>query len=47
MFRSLLGFDLDFWDYVTFVTIMILVVAGVVVYCWLAGLPGRGSDLKL
>ncbi len=41
MFRSLLGFDLDFWDYVTFVTIMILVVAGVVVYCWLAGLPGR------
>jgi hypothetical protein len=41
MFRSLLGFDIDFWDYVTFVTIMILVVAGVVVYCWLAGLPGR------
>ena len=41
MFRSLLGFDLDFWDYVTFVTIMILVVAGVVIYCWLAGLPGR------
>jgi len=41
MFRSLLGFDLDFWDYVTFVTIMILVVAGVVFYCWLAGLPGR------
>ena len=41
MFRSLLGFDIDFWDYVTFVTIMILVVAGVVIYCWLAGLPGR------
>ena len=41
MFRSLLGFDIDFWDYVTFVTIMILVLAGVVVYCWLAGLPGR------
>ena len=41
MFRSLLGFDIDFWDYVTFVTILLLVVAGVVVYCWLAGLPGR------
>ena len=22
MFRSLLGFEIDFWDYVTFVTIM-------------------------
>jgi len=41
MFRSLLGFDIDFWDYVTFVTIMLLVVAGVTAYCWLAGLPGR------
>ena len=28
MFRSLLGFDIDFWDYVTFVTIIVLVVAG-------------------
>jgi hypothetical protein len=26
---------------VTFVTIFVLVVAGAVFYCWLAGLPGR------
>jgi hypothetical protein len=31
MFKSQLGFDLDFWDYVTFATLMLLVVSGVVV----------------
>lgn len=41
MFRSLLGFDIDFWDYVTFATLMSLVALGIVAYCWLAGLPGR------
>jgi hypothetical protein len=37
----MLGFELDFWDYATFATLMLcLVVVGV---CWLflAGLPGR------
>jgi hypothetical protein len=32
-----LGFELDIWDYVTFVTIFVLVVEGAVLYCWLAG----------
>jgi hypothetical protein len=37
----MLGFELDVWDYLTFVTIFLLVVSGVVTYVWLAGLPGR------
>jgi hypothetical protein len=37
----MLGFELDIWDYLTFVTIFLLVVSGVVAYVWLAGLPGR------
>jgi hypothetical protein len=37
----MLGFNLDIWDYLTFVTIFLLVVSGVVTYVWLAGLPGR------
>jgi hypothetical protein len=37
----MLGFELDIWDYLTFVTIFLLVVSGVVTYVWLAGLPGR------
>lgn len=41
MGRSLLGFDLDFWDFVTFATLLSLVAVSMLVYCWLAGLPGR------
>ena len=37
----MLGFDLDFWDYLTFVTLFLAVVAGVAFWVWLAGLPGR------
>lgn len=37
----MLGFNLDVWDYVTFVTLFVLVVALIVFFVWLAGLPGR------
>lgn len=37
----MLGFDLDFWDYLTFVTLFLLVLSGVGFWVWLAGLPGR------
>jgi len=37
----MLGFSLDFWDYATFVALMLLVLSGVVFLVWLAGLPGR------
>jgi hypothetical protein len=37
----MLGFDLDLWDYLTFLTIFLSVVSGVLVFIWLAGLPGR------
>jgi hypothetical protein len=33
--EALLGFELDFSDYLTFLTLVL------VVYVWLAGLPGR------
>ena len=39
--RALLGFELDFWDYLTFLTLALVVVSAVVAYVWLAGLPGR------
>ena len=35
------GFELGFWDYMTFATIMLLVFSGVGFFVWLAGLPGR------
>lgn len=38
---SMLGFELDFWDYATFATLFLAVAAGVMFYVWLAGLPGR------
>jgi Protein of unknown function (DUF3302) len=41
MGSSLLGFDIDFWDWVTFASFFLLIVVGTVGYCWLAGLPGR------
>ena len=37
----MLGFELDVWDYLTFVTLFLVVIAGVAFWVWLAGLPGR------
>lgn len=37
----MLGFELDLWDYLTFLTLMLCVVALIVVWLFLAGLPGR------
>jgi len=37
----MLGFELDFWDYLTFVTLFLLVLSGVGFWVWLAGLPGH------
>jgi hypothetical protein len=39
--EALLGFQLDIWDYLTFASIFLLVVSGVLFWIWLAGLPGR------
>ena len=35
------GFELDFWDYATFVVIFACVLLGLTFIVWLAGLPGR------
>ena len=35
------GFELDFWDYATFVVIFVCVLLGLTFIVWLAGLPGR------
>lgn len=37
----MLGFHLDFWDYATFASLFVLVLALVIFVVWLAGLPGR------
>jgi hypothetical protein len=37
----MLGFELDFWDYVTFLTLVLAGIAGLVIILWVAGLPGR------
>jgi Protein of unknown function (DUF3302) len=37
----MLGFELDFWDYITFVAIFAVVAAGLVLVVLIAGLPGR------
>lgn len=39
--ESLLGFKIDFWDYATFVVVMILALSGLTFIVWLMGLPGR------
>jgi Protein of unknown function (DUF3302) len=39
--HSLLGFDLDVWDYVAFAAMFALVVAGLAVAVLVLGLPGR------
>ena len=36
-----MGFDLDFWDYATFLTFLLVGVAGVVIGLFIASLPGR------
>jgi hypothetical protein len=36
-----LGFDLDVWDYLTFLTLALMGAAFVAFWVWLAGLPGR------
>jgi len=37
----MLGFELTFWDYVTFATAMAGGAAVILIYIWIAGLPGR------
>src|SRR5208337_3875528 len=37
----MLGFELDFWDYATFVTAALAGGAVILIYIWVAGLPGR------
>lgn len=37
----MLGFEIGFWDYVTFITLALLVFSVVAFFVWLAGLPGR------
>jgi hypothetical protein len=37
----MLGFDLDFWDYVTFGALFLVLAFIVATILWLAGLPGR------
>jgi len=37
----MLGFELDFWDYATFATAAAAGGAVMLIYVWIAGLPGR------
>jgi len=39
--ETLLGFSLDFWDYVTFLTLSFLVAVGLGFVVFMLGLPGR------
>jgi hypothetical protein len=39
--EALLGFHLDFWDYATFLVLLILVAGGLAVAVFVLGLPGR------
>jgi hypothetical protein len=41
MMEAMLGFELDFWDYATFLSGFILVVAFVIAVVFVLGLPGR------
>lgn len=38
---NILGFDLDLWDYITFISLFIIGVAFVGILVFLGGLPGR------
>ena len=37
----MLGFELDVWDYLAFVVLLVCVALFLVLFVWLAGLPGR------
>ena len=37
----MLGFELDFWDYATFATAAAAGASAILIYIWIAGLPGR------
>jgi hypothetical protein len=37
----MLGFKLGFWDYATFATLLAAALAVLLIFIWLAGLPGR------
>lgn len=37
----MLGFELDFWDYATFATAALAGFSGMMIYIFIAGLPGR------
>jgi hypothetical protein len=37
----MLGFDLDIWDYLTFLFLTVVGLGVLVALVWLAGLPGR------
>ena len=37
----MLGFEIDLWDYLTFLTLFLCVGAAIVMWLFLAGLPGR------
>ncbi len=37
----MLGFELDIWDYLTFLTMFLMVAAIIAIWVFLAGLPGR------
>ncbi len=37
----MLGFELDFWDYATFATAALAGGAAILMFIWVAGLPGR------
>jgi Protein of unknown function (DUF3302) len=37
----MLGFELDFWDYATFATAFLAGGCGILIYIFMAGLPGR------
>ena len=36
-----MGFELDFWDYATFITGALMGVSFICFFVWIAGLPGR------
>ena len=37
----MLGFEIDFWDYLTFLAAAVAGIAAIVILLWIAGLPGQ------
>ncbi|MGB7931078.1 MAG: DUF3302 domain-containing protein [Gammaproteobacteria bacterium] len=37
----MLGFELDIWDYLTFLTGLVAAISAIVILLWVAGLPGQ------